>query len=349
MINPQFWQQKRVFLTGHTGFKGSWLCKILETLGAEVTGYALAPQSPPNLFEICRPNARSVTGDIRDYDALSGALSSFKPQIVVHMAAQPLVLDSYRRPRYTYDVNVMGTVNLLESVRQTDSVKSVLNVTTDKVYLNRERAEGYKEDEKLDGYDPYSNSKSCSELVTSSYIKSFFAPAGIAVSTARSGNVIGGGDFAENRLVPDCARALSESKTILIRNPHSVRPYQHVLDTLFAYLLIAERQYSDISLAGAYNVGPGEKDSATAGVLADMFCAAWGDGARWETVNVENPHEAGLLTLDGEKIKNTLGWQPRWAIEQAVTETAKWYRAYYNDEDFNTVMARQINKFVKYI
>jgi CDP-glucose 4,6-dehydratase len=342
-INSSFWKSKRVFVTGHTGFKGSWLCKILKSLGADVTGYALAPDTEPSLFDICKPKVFSVIDDIRDYEKLSGIFKKAAPEIVIHMAAQPLVLDSYKNPRYTYDVNVMGTVNILECVRRHGGVKSLLNVTTDKVYLNKERAEGYREDEQLNGYDPYSNSKSCSELVTSSYCNSFFKQENLPVSTVRSGNVIGGGDFAENRLIPDCARFLAAGEAIKIRNPDSIRPYQHVLDTLFAYLIIAEKQYENPALSGAYNVGPEESDSATSGELADYFCKAWGESAKWERVHVDNPHESGLLKLNCDKMKKAFNWNPRWDIKKAVNETALWYKEYYGGGDASGVMERQIN------
>jgi CDP-glucose 4,6-dehydratase len=342
MINLSFWNKKQVFITGHTGFKGTWLCCVLKHLGADVTGYALAPQTIPDLFGLCKPDINSVIGDIRGYDALSHALKAANPEIVIHMAAQPLVLESYKEPRCTYETNVMGTVNILECIREIKSVKSVLNVTTDKVYLNLERAEGYREDEKLCGFDPYSNSKSCSELVTYSYKKSFLDELGVVVSTARSGNVIGGGDFAENRLIPDCARAASENKTIKIRNKNSVRPYQHVLDTLFAYLLIIEKQVS-----GEYNIGPPECDSVTSGTLASMFCEAWGRGSNWESVSVDNPHEHNLLKLDCTKIQNELSWKPLWGIKRAVSETAIWYQAYFDGGCTDTVMAKQIDEFTK--
>jgi len=341
-----FWRGKRVFLTGHTGFKGTWLCKILETLGADVTGYALKPPSQSNLFDLCKPRVNSVIGDIRDFDKLFAAYSKAKPEIVIHMAAQPFVLESYKQPRYTYDVNVMGTVNILECTRLANTAQSILNVTTDKVYLNRERAEGYKEDEQLCGFDPYANSKSCSELVTSSYNDSFLKREGAAVSTARSGNVIGGGDFAENRIIPDCALSASKNEVIKIRNPVSVRPYQHVLDTLFAYLLIAEKQYADSAFSGAYNIGPDESDCVTSGELADMFCEAWGENARWEHVRVDNPPESTLLRLDCAKIKRVLGWKPRMDIKQAVSASAEWYNAYYGGENANAIMERQIGEFI---
>ena len=341
-MEPDFWRGRRVFVTGHTGFKGAWLCKLLAAMGAKVTGFALAPLETPNLFDIAKPSVRSFFGDIRDYDALLDAYAASAPEVVFHLAAQPLVLRSYQEPFYTYAVNVMGSVNLLECVR-TLGARSVVNVTTDKVYYNQERIRGYREDERLDGYEPYANSKSCSELITACYKRSFFS-ADTAVSTARSGNVIGGGDFSENRLIPDCARAAARGECIIIRNPGSVRPYQHVLDTLCAYLLIAQKQYETPSLAGSYNIGPNEADCATSARLAQLFCEAWGD-ARWEHIPEDNPHESGLLTLDCTKIRRKLKWTPRWDIGRAEKETALWYKE-YESGDVNAVMNRQIETFI---
>ncbi len=344
-MNTGFWRGKKVFLTGHTGFKGAWLSKILEHAGAAVTGYALPPPDGANLYGICKPDINSVIGDVRDFEALYAAYGAAAPDIVIHMAAQPLVLRSYREPRYTYETNIMGTVNLLECVRLLGA-GSVLNVTTDKVYFNRERQEGYREDEELDGHDPYSNSKSCSELVTSGYKRSFFDGSDIIVSTARSGNVIGGGDFSENRLIPDCVRAAAAGETIKIRNPASVRPYQHVLDTLFAYLLILERQYEEPGLKGSYNIGPEASGCVNSGRLAEIFCEAWGPPARWEHVPADTPRESGLLTLDCAKIRRVLGWTQRWDITEAVSASARWYRAYC-EGNANAVMSDQIDEFMR--
>ena len=251
-----FYKGKKVLITGHTGFKGAWLCKMLSLAGAKVTGYALEPPTTPSLFEIAEiaKDVDSIIGDIRDYAHLKNVFDGVQPEIVLHLAAQPIVREGYKNPAYTYETNVMGTVNVLECVRNSSSVKSVLNVTTDKVYLNKEWEWGYRENEELDGYDPYSNSKSCSELVTHSYKRSFFSDGKVAISTARAGNVIGGGDFAEDRIVPDCIRAVNEKRTIMVRNPFSTRPYQHVLEPLYAYLLIAAKQYEDVNLAGYYNI-----------------------------------------------------------------------------------------------
>lgn len=343
-----FYKDKKVFITGHTGFKGAWLCKILLNLSADVTGYALKPNTEPNLFDICNLNQRinSFIGDIRDLDKLCDVMNKVKPDVVLHLAAQPLVRDSYKNPRYTYETNVMGTINILEAVRNTPSVKSFLNVTTDKVYRNNEWCWGYREDEYLDGYDPYSNSKSCSELVTATYKRSFFDDGNVAISTARAGNVIGGGDFAIDRIIPDCARAAAENKDIIIRNPNSIRPYQHVLEPLFAYLLIAKKQYEDISFAGNYNIGPNESDCITTSKLVSLFCDCWGENLSWENKSDGGPHEANFLKLDCAKIKNKLGWVPKFNIKSAIEKTAQWYKAYLNNEDVVKLMDGQIEEYI---
>ena len=282
-----FYKDKRVFLTGHTGFKGSWMCKMLTNAGAVVTGYSLEAPTNPSLFKIAdiESDIKSVIGDIRDMVALKKAFDETQPEIVFHLAAQPIVRNSYENPAYTYETNVMGTVNILECVRQSSCVKSFLNVTTDKVYLNKEWNWGYRENEELDGYDPYSNSKSCSELVTHSYKRSFFTDkdgkAIIPISTARAGNVIGGGDFANDRIIPDCIRAATKHEDIIVRNPFSTRPYQHVLEPLYAYLLIAKKQYEDSSYAAYYNVGPDDVDCFQTGALVDLFVNTWGEGMKW--------------------------------------------------------------------
>lgn len=343
-----FYCGKRVFLTGHTGFKGTWLSRILVKAGAVVTGYSLEPPTEPNLFSLAGLDGRmtSIIGDVRDREHLAAAFRAAQPEIVLHLAAQPIVRESYRHPVETYETNVLGTLYLLECVRQSDTVRSFLNVTTDKVYKNREWCWGYREDELLDGYDPYSNSKSCSELVTHGYRNSFFADGGVAISTARAGNVIGGGDFSADRIVPDCIRAASRGEAIIVRNPHSTRPYQHVLEPLFAYLLIARRQMEDASLAGWYNVGPDDSDCRTTGELADLFCAAWGAGASWENRADGGPHEANFLKLDCSKIKTRLGWRPTWHIEEAIRETVAWSRVYFAQGDVAGEMDREIAAFV---
>ena len=346
-----FYKGTKVFITGHTGFKGSWMCKVLYLAGAEVTGYSLVPPTSPSLFEAAKIEAelkKSVIGDIRDLASLEKAMQDAQPDIVIHMAAQPLVRESYQDPVYTYATNVMGTVNFLEAVRHCESVKSVINVTTDKVYLNNEWEWGYRETDALDGFDPYSNSKSCSELVTSSYKKSFFADKSVVISTCRAGNVIGGGDFAKDRIIPDCVRAMEADKDIIVRNPYSTRPYQHVLEPVCTYLLLAMLQYNDKSLAGNYNVGPDDMDCVTTGDLVDLFCKHWGDKASWKNVSEANaPHEANFLKLDCSKIKSKLGWQPTWHIDDAIAKTVEWSKAYLAGADVAVVMEKQIKEFLE--
>lgn len=348
-MNLDFYRSKRVFVTGHTGFKGSWLCKILTMAGAVVTGYSLPAPTEPSLFDISgvAKDMTSVIGDVRDFAALKVAFDTAQPEIVLHLAAQPIVRESYKNPSYTYETNVMGTVNILECVRQNTCVRSFLNVTTDKVYHNNEWVWGYREDEPLDGFDPYSNSKSCSELVTHSYVNSFFADGHVAISTARAGNVIGGGDFAADRIVPDCVRAVQEGAPIGVRNPHSTRPYQHVLEPLFAYLMIAQRQYEDGQLAGWYNVGPDECDCVTTGELVELFKKKWGAGFDWiNHAEANAPHEANFLKLDCSKLKATFGWQPRWHIDEAIAKTCEWTRTWLAGGDVAEEMEREIRDFL---
>lgn len=348
MLDLSFYKNKRVFVTGHTGFKGSWLCRILLNAGAIVTGYSLEPPTQPNLFSLAdiAGNMTHVIGDIRDMAALKAAFDAAQPEIVLHLAAQPIVRDSYKDPRYTYETNVMGTVNLLECVRLSSGVKSVLNVTTDKVYHNNEWCWGYREDEPLDGFDPYSNSKSCSELVTHSYINSFFAGSETAVSTARAGNVIGGGDFANDRIIPDCVRAMAAGKPIGVRNPYSTRPYQHVLEPLAMYLTIARKQYEDSRYAGYYNVGPDDCDCVTTGELVTLFCSCWGEDARWENqAEADAPHEANFLKLDCSKIKAVFGWKPRWHIRECMEKTCAFSKVWLAGGDIPAEMDREINEF----
>lgn len=343
-----FYQGKRVLVTGHTGFKGSWLCKILIDAGAEVTGYALEPSTNPNLFEMSgvAKKMNSLIGDVRNLDELHEAFDKVHPEIVLHLAAQPIVRASYQDPVHTYETNVMGTVNVCECVRKSDSVTSFLNVTTDKVYQNKEWAWGYREMDTLDGYDPYSNSKSCSELVTHSYINSFFREKKIAVSTARAGNVIGGGDFAQDRIIPDCIRAVMEGREIIVRNPYSIRPYQHVLEPLFVYLGIAQKQYEDITYAGAYNVGPDDCDCMTTGELVTLFCDKWGNNQTWINQSASGPHEASFLQLDCSKLKKKFGWRPKWHIEDAVVKTCEFTRVYMDGGNIEREMEREIEEFV---
>ena len=351
----EFFRGKKVLITGHTGFKGSWLCQILIGVGAEVTGYSLEPPTDPSLFDEAgiADKINHVVGDIRDREKLMQVFSDVQPEIVMHLAAQPIVRESYKDPVGTYETNVMGTVNICEAVRQTPSVKSFLNVTTDKVYKNNEWCWGYRENEPLDGYDPYSNSKSCSELVTHSYINSFYNDMDVAVSTARAGNVIGGGDYAPDRIIPDCVRAAEKNETIIVRNPYSTRPYQHVLEPLNIYLTIVKAQYENKEKAGFYNVGPDDADCVTTGDIVDKFCAAWNfgkadspeavrggaaDGSSsdkegvtdaassnndspqisWINRHDGGPHEANFLKLDCSLIKQTFGWKPVWNINKAV-------------------------------
>lgn len=348
-MDLEFYRGKTVLVTGHTGFKGSWMCKVLSMHGANVVGYSLEPPTNPSLFEAAgiEKGIHSVIGDIRDLNRLNETMQEYKPEIVIHMAAQPIVRESYRDPVYTYAANVMGTVNICEAVRLCGCVKSFVNVTTDKVYRNNEWEWGYRETDALDGYDPYSNSKSCSELVTSSYRKSFLNAAGVAVSTCRAGNVIGGGDFAKDRIIPDCVRAMQNGGEIIVRNPYSTRPYQHVLEPVVTYLALAAAQYDKPELAGNYNVGPDDCDCVNTGDLVDLFCEKWGEGASWKNVSEANaPHEANFLKLDCSRIKSALGWKPRWHIKQAIEKTVEWSKAYLAGEDMDAVMERQISEFL---
>lgn len=352
MLNIDFFRHKRVLITGHTGFKGAWMCKLLVNAGARVIGYALEPPTTPSLFQMLSLEKQmiSIIGDIRDLTHLQKVLDEVQPEIVIHMAAQPIVRDSYENPVYTYSVNVMGTVNILECVRHCPSVKSFVNVTTDKVYLNREWDWGYRENDELNGFDPYSNSKSCSELVTSSYKNSFFHDMDIAVTTVRAGNVIGGGDFASYRIIPDCIKAASEGKEIIVRNPYSTRPYQHVLEPVAAYLMIAQAQYEDRKLAGNYNVGPEAYDCWTTGDLVTLFCEKWnqivGGNIIWKNVYDNGPHEANFLKLDCSKLKKTFDWKPRWNVENAITKTIEWSKIYFESGDVANCMDQQICSFI---
>jgi len=371
----EFYKNKKVLLTGHTGFKGTWLAKVLLLAGAEVVGYSLEAPTNPNLFSMAGfeeygDRFKSVIGDIRDYDHLKKVFDEFQPEIVLHLAAQPIVRDSYKDPKYTYETNVMGTVNILECVRLTESVKSFLNVTTDKVYHNNEWSWGYRENEPLDGFDPYSNSKSCSELATHSYKNSFFADFDgkegrryLAVSTARAGNVIGGGDFANDRIVPDSVRAVEKAfvakeneASIVVRNPYSTRPYQHVLEPLAMYLTIAEKQYIDWNIQGYYNVGPDDCDCVTTGGLVTLFCDEWnkmdnalGIQAKWiNKAEANAPHEANFLKLDTSLVKSVFGWTPRWHIQECMEKTVQFTRVYLSaPEQIAGEMEAEIAEFFK--
>lgn len=350
-----FYKNKKVLITGCTGFKGSWMCEALLQMGAEVAGYALEPPTAPNLYSILElgKRMRTVIGDIRDLDKLHQVFVESRPEIVIHMAAQPIVRESYKNPVYTYDVNVMGTVNVLECVRLVDSVKSFVNVTTDKVYKNKEWEWGYRENEELNGFDPYSNSKSCSELVTESYGNSFFQNRDIAISTMRAGNVIGGGDFAIDRIVPDCVRAAIKHEDIVVRNPYSVRPYQHVLEPVMAYLLLAGKQYSDVKIAGNYNIGPDEQSCITTGELVSLFCKIWsdkfGEKINWVINYDGGPHEASFLKLDCSRFKKRLSWNPQWGIEKAVEKSVEVYREYYQSGDAQKVVKSQIEDYMNWL
>ncbi len=345
----EFYRGKRVLVTGHTGFKGAWLCRILKNAGAIVTGYATEPPTDPSIFALAgiEGDMHSVIGDIRDRDRLYAVFKEAAPEIVLHLAAQPIVRESYRAPAYTYETNVMGTVNILECVRLTDTVRSFLNVTTDKVYENKEWEWGYRENEPLDGFDPYSNSKSCSELVTHSYKNSFFADGHVAISTARAGNVIGGGDFAADRIIPDCVRAALAGEEIVVRNPYSTRPYQHVLEPLFAYLMIAAKQYEDGKYAGYYNVGPDDCDCFSTGNLVDLFVNTWGGELKWVNRCDHGPHEANFLKLDCSKLKTVFGWKPTWNLADAITKVVEWTKVYAAGGDIAAEMDREIAEFVK--
>lgn len=351
MLDLSFYKNKKVLVTGHTGFKGTWLCKILLNAEAIVCGYSLEAPTEPNLFSLSKIEYQmtSIIGDIRDYDHLKSVFDSFQPEIVIHLAAQPIVRDSYKYPKYTYETNVLGTVNILECIRLSSSVKSFLNVTTDKVYLNDDLPDHpFKEEEPLDGFDPYSNSKSCSELVTHSYKKSFFRDKSCAISTARAGNVIGGGDFANDRIIPDCIRAIERGEDIIVRNPHSTRPYQHVLEPLYIYLEICEKQYNNKKYEGYYNVGPDDCDCITTGDLVTLMCKTWGDHLEWINQSDGGPHEASFLQLDNQKIKDVFHWQPRWHILETMKMIVDWTKVYFkNPQEIPLEMDREINIFME--
>lgn len=349
-MDLSFYKGKKVLITGHTGFKGTWIIRMLINAGADIAGYSRCSKKDLSLFEMAEVKHKIThyKGDVRDLTHLKRVFAEFKPEIVFHLAAQPLVRDSYHKPVYTYETNVMGTVNLLECIRLTPSVKSVLNVTTDKVYHNNEWCWGYREDEALDGFDPYSNSKSCSELVTHSYKNSFFTESRIAVSTARAGNVIGGGDFAKDRIIPDSVRAATTRTTIKVRNPYSIRPYQHVLEPLAVYLTIAARQYEDISFQGYYNVGPDDCDCITTGNLVDLFCQCWGDGVSWENQSETcAPHEANFLKLDCSRVKSVFNWKPRWHMKKCMEMVCRFEKVRLSGGNIPEEMDREIQEFLQ--
>lgn len=344
----KFFKGKNILITGHTGFKGAWLSEILINWKANVSGFSLKPPTEPNLFSLLQLNNKmnSNIGDIRNLNEVKELFDEIKPEIVIHMAAQPLVRESYENPHYTYETNVMGTVNICECIRTSDCVKSFLNVTTDKVYENKEKQEGYKEDEKLDGFDPYSNSKSCSEIITHSYNNSFFKELNIATSTARAGNVIGGGDFAKDRIIPDCVKSALSKEDIIIRNPYSIRPYQHVLEPLNVYLTIIKKQYEDINYSGYYNVGPDDEDCISTGDLATLFCEKWGNNLKWINKSETNaPHEANFLKLNSSKIKKVFNWKAKWNVNTAVEKTVEWAKCYRDNNDLILCTDKQIEEF----
>jgi CDP-glucose 4,6-dehydratase len=348
------WRDKRVFLTGHTGFKGSWLAFWLQSLGAEVTGYALAPSTNPNLFDSAQiaTSMRSVIADICDVDRLKSVFAEARPEIVFHMAAQPLVRYSYVNPVETYSTNVMGTVHLLEAVRHARGVKAVVNVTSDKCYENREWVWAYRESELLGGYDPYSNSKACAELVTAAFRSSYFNPVayskhGVAIASARAGNVVGGGDWAEARLLPDIMRAVLAAQPVVIRSPDAIRPWQHVLEPLSGYMRLAERLWENgPNYAESWNFGPNEEDAKPVAWITDWVVRAWGEGSTWEVEGADHPHEATYLKLDCSKAKARLNWNPKWNIEQALTTTVEWYKRYQAGHDIRSLMLRQIQDYM---
>lgn len=349
-VNPSFWKGRRVLITGHTGFKGSWLSLWLQSMGAEVVGYALAPPSTPSLFETARvaEGMVSLHGDIRDLEPMQSAMAEHRPEIVIHMAAQSLVRYSYQNPVETYATNVMGTVNVLEAVRQTPGVRAVLVITSDKCYENREWIWGYRENEAMGGYDPYSNSKGCAELVTSAYRQSYFSTGdgAVAVASARAGNVIGGGDWAADRLIPDMVRAVSEGRPVSIRNPHAIRPWQHVLEPLSGYLLLAQRLCeAGRAYAEGWNFGPREDDAKEVQWIAERFTALWGEGAAWTLDGGDHPHEAHYLKLDCAKVGGRLHWQPRWSLAQALEHICAWHKAHLEHADMRAISLEQIHTY----
>ncbi len=353
MLDRNFWLNKKVFITGHTGFKGSWLCLWLHLPGARVSGYALNPPTEPNLFDLCgiKNFVETATADVRDGLALIKAMTEAKPEIVVHMAAQPIVRDSYKIPVETYSINVMGTVNLFEAVRKCSSVKAVVNVTTDKCYENKEWPWGYRENDYLGGYDPYSNSKACSELVTSAYRSSYFNPNeydshGVGVASARAGNVIGGGDWATDRLIPDCVRAILKGDRIIVRNPFAVRPWQHVLEPLLGYLVLSQKLYEEgPRFSEAWNFGPDDADAKPVEWLVKRFCDLWGKRASFEIDKREHPHESHYLKLDCSKTRTELSWKPQWNLEKAIDTIVEWTRSYSEKEDMFRITVAQINEY----
>ena len=354
-VNPAFWAGKRVFLTGHTGFKGSWLSLWLQQLGAELTGYALEAPSDPSLFEVAdvAQGMRSIIGDVGDAAGLKHAMAEARPEIVLHLAAQSLVRYSYANPVETYATNVMGLVHLFEAVRATPGVRAMVNVTSDKCYDNKEWTWGYRENDGVGGYDPYSNSKACAELVTAAYRNSYFNAAGyakhgVALASARAGNVIGGGDWARDRLIPDILRAIEQREPVLIRNPDAIRPWQHVLEPLSAYLLLAESLCTEgVAYGEGWNFGPYENDVRPVEWIVERIVQAWGEGASWKLDGASHPHEAHYLKLDCSKARSQLGWKPRWNIEQAIDRIVDWHKAREQGADMRQITLSQIELFLK--
>lgn len=346
--HPDFWRGKRVLLTGHTGFKGSWLSLWLQSMGATLRGLALPPPTDPALFDVARvaDGMEHFIADIREFTAVQVQMNEFRPEIVIHMAAQPLVRLSYQQPVETYATNVMGTVHVLEAARHAGSVKAIVNITTDKCYENREWMWGYREDEPMGGHDPYSNSKGCAELVSSAYRRSFLRDAGIALATARAGNVIGGGDWAQDRLVPDILRALQGSEAVLIRNPHATRPWQHVLEPLSGYLLLAEVLHEHgQNFAEGWNFGPRDEDAEPVQHIVEQLCANWGHGASWTLQPGDHPHEANFLKLDISKARQRLQWAPRWSLDASLTRITEWHKAWLSGQDMRALCLQQIDRY----
>jgi CDP-glucose 4,6-dehydratase len=345
---PEFWQSRKVLMTGHTGFKGSWLSLWLQSMGAELCGIALQPPTTPALFDVAlvAKGMDSHMADIRDASAIARLVKDFQPEIVIHMAAQPLVRLSYQQPIETYATNVMGTVHVLEAARHAGSVRAIVNITTDKCYDNREWAWGYREDEAMGGHDPYSSSKGCAELLSSAYRKSFLKDAGIAMATARAGNVIGGGDWAVDRLVPDILLALEKGQPVQIRNPHATRPWQHVLEPLSGYLLLAEKLHEKgQTYAEGWNFGPRDEDARPVQWIVEKLCQIWAQGASWHLQPGDHPHEANYLKLDISKAKQNLHWAPRWSLEQALEHITDWHRAWLHGQDMRSLCLHQINQY----
>jgi CDP-glucose 4,6-dehydratase len=348
-MNKNFWKGKRVLITGHTGFKGSWLSLWLQTLGAKLSGLSLENHSSPNMFDLCNIGASmdNFMGDIKDFDFVYGSVSKIRPEIVIHMAAQSLVRYSYQNPIETYATNIMGTVNLFESLRKIGGVKSIINVTSDKCYENKEWLWGYRENERLGGYDPYSNSKACSELVTSAYRLSFYQDLGIGLASARAGNVIGGGDWSTNRLIPDVIKSFIENKSVVIRSPNAIRPWQHVLEPLSGYLTLAEALWKDrVSYEQAWNFGPKVEDCKPVSWIVDNLSKLWGVDAKWSIDIESHHHEAKYLKLDATKARELLSWNQKWDIQEGLEKSFSWYKAWLSGHDLNYFTLQQINEYM---